>query len=185
LKQPKPKRCKVCKNEFIPKSSTAIVCSFSCALEYTEQQRVKKEAKLAKQTRQERTEAIKKLRPRGWYVKECQKVVNAFIRERDKDELCISCGKDRNGYDAGHYLSRSIRPELRFNEDNIHKQCKYCNNYDKGTVAAGYRDGIIAKIGLERVLALEAPHEPAKWTIPELEAIKKEYKAKLKALREI
>lgn len=184
MKQPKPKRCKICKNEFIPKSSTAIVCSFSCALEYTEQQRVKKEAKNAKQERQERIEAIKKLRTRGWYVNEAQKAVNAYIvKGRDFGKPCVSCGKHKPRYDCGHYLARSTHPELRFEEDNLANQCIYCNNYSKNAHHA-YRKGLIERIGIERVLALEAPHEPAKWTIPELEAIRKEYKNKLKELKQ-
>ena len=180
MKLPKLKKCRQCKQEFQPRSSTASLCSMNCAIEYSNQKRSKDERKLASQERQERREAIQKLKPRGWYVQQAQTAFNAYIRERDKDLPCICCGKFRQGWDAGHYLARSVRPELRFNEDNCHKQAKYCNNYNKGNAAAGYRNGLISKIGLERVLALEAPHPPAKWTIEELKALKALYKAKLK-----
>lgn len=185
IPKPKKKKCRICKTEFIPKSSTALVCSMKCAIEYSSKNGVKERAIKAKQERQERQQAIKKLRTRGWYVKEAQMAFNAFIRLRDDKLPCICCGKWRNGWDAGHYLARSIRPELRFNEDNVHKQAKFCNNYNKGRAAAGYRDGLIARIGLERVLALEAPHPPAKWTIAELKEIKRIYKEKLKCLKNL
>ena len=80
-------------------------------------------------------------------------------------------------------MARSIRPELRFHEDNIHKQCVYCNNYNKGRATGEYRPRLIARIGVERVEELEKPHSPAKWTIPELIEIKRIYTLKAKELK--
>lgn len=82
-----------------------------------------------------------------------------------------------------HYLSRGSHPELRFNEDNCHKQLKSCNGGSskyarKGrTVAEGYRARLIEKIGLERVEALEGPHEARRYSIEDLKAIKARYQA--------
>ncbi len=50
-----------------------------------------------------------------------------YIRQRDKDLPCISCNKSDAKWDAGHYLKAEIYTKLIFNEDNIHKQCSYCN----------------------------------------------------------
>jgi hypothetical protein len=180
LKPPKSKPCKVCKVPFVPRSSTQQVCSPQCAHSYAEVTRERKEAKEARIALKLGRE---KLKTHGDYVAEAQDAVNKWIKLRDRDQPCISCGQYRKAYDAGHYLARSIRPELRFHEDNIHKQCVYCNNYNKGRAAGGYRTGLILRIGHERVLALEAPHPPAKWTVDDLKQIRQTYKLKLKQLR--
>lgn len=174
-KQPKGKTCKVCKVKFIPARPLQSVCSPACGLAKAKQDRVKVERKNATQARQERRQALNKLKPKGYYVAQAQTAFNRWIRFRDDKLPCISCGEFRNGWDAGHYLARSIRPELRFNEDNCHKQCKFCNNYNKGRASAQYRPRLIERIGPERVEALEAPHPPVRWTIEELKAIRAEY----------
>ena len=179
----KLKVCKSCRCTFEPRTSLQAVCSQKCAQAYVEKNRDKVERQKATRERQERREAKEKLRTRGYYVQQAQIAFNRFIRLRDDKLPCICCGKFRQGWDAGHYLARSIRPELRFNEDNCHKQAKYCNNYNKGNAAANYRNGLIARIGLERVLELEKPHPPAKWTIDELKAIKTLYLNKIKELK--
>jgi len=73
-------------------------------------------------------------------------------------------------------------PELRFEEDNCHKQASYCNNYKSGNLAE-YRIRLIDKIGLERVEWLEGPHEPKRYRREDYQAIEAEYKAKLKKLQ--
>lgn len=185
MKPLKQKKCRECGKEFIPISSTAIVCSMGCAIEYSNKKHVKESVKKAKQERKNHRQALYKLKTRGYYVQQAQIAFNRFIRLRDDKLPCICCGKFRQGWDAGHYLARSIRPELRFNEDNCHKQAKYCNNYNKGNAAANYRNGLIARIGLERVLALEAPHPPAKWSIDDLKEIKRVYQEKIKRLNNV
>jgi hypothetical protein len=74
-------------------------------------------------------------------------------------------------------------PHLRFNEDNCHAQSKHDNQYKSGN-AVDYRQGLIARIGLARVEALEADQTPCRWTIEELQAIRDTYRAKLRALKE-
>jgi hypothetical protein len=59
------------------------------------------------------------------------KYFNAFIRERDKDNLCITCGK-RSVSDAGHFISCSFEA-TRFDERNVHGQCAHCNRYLYGS----------------------------------------------------
>lgn len=175
---PKPRlsKCKVCRTSFEKRSMAHITCSPACALELAAAAREKK----AKADYRARKEAVKS---RADWLKEAQDAVNAYVRERDAALPCISCGRHHQGqYHAGHYLSRGARPELRFNLDNIHKQCAPCNNHLSGN-AVLYRVGLIAKIGLERVEALEGPQEPAKYTIDDAKAIKALYRAKLKELK--
>ena len=188
----KPKKCKQCGKEFVPLRSTAIACSYPCAKAWVDARNAKLKAQKAKQEakidRQQTKERKEKLKTRNDYIKETQVAFNAYIRERDKDKPCICCGKPLGesqpggGFDAGHYRSTGSSPHLRFNEDNCHGQRKFCNNWRSGN-AVDYRLGLIARIGLERVEALEANNEPAKWSIDELKAIRDYYRKKLKELK--
>ena len=189
---PKQKRCKQCGKEFVPMRSTAIACSYPCAKAYVDaknakikEQKAKQEAKIERQLTKERKE---KLKTRNDWIKETQVAFNAFIRERDKDKPCICCGKPLGesqvggGFDCGHYRSTGSAPHLRFCEDNAHGQTKFCNRYRAGN-AVDYRLGLIQRIGLERVEAIEADNEPKKWTIEQLKELKQYYNQKLKLLR--
>ena len=172
---PKPKKCKICKNTFEPMRFAQIVCSMSCAIEHSRALNAKKEKKEIK-------EAKAKLKPRADYLKECQAVVNKYIRLRDKNEPCISCGRHHEGqYHAGHYRTVGAAPELRFNELNCHKQCSVCNNHLSGNLIE-YRRGLISKIGIDQVEWLEGKHEAKKYTIEEILDIKKHYQQKIKEL---
>lgn len=80
---------------------------------------------------------------------------NAFIRERDKDEPCISCGKYQvSGWHAGHYLSGGHHSGIRFNEFNVNKQCEQCNTHLHGN-QAHYREGLVGKYGELKVKEIE------------------------------
>lgn len=123
-------------------------------------------------------------------IKVAQREFNAFIRERDKDRPCICCGAPLFfstgaawGYDCGHYRSVGSASHLRFHEENAHAQRKYCNRHGAGR-AVDYRLGLIARIGLPAVEALEADNEVRKWTREELRGIAATYRAKLKELKE-
>jgi hypothetical protein len=78
---------------------------------------------------------------------------NASIRERDKDLPCISCGK-YNQLQAGHFYSAGHHELLRFEQDNVHGQCIKCNCDLSGNLIK-YREGLIKKIGIERVERLD------------------------------
>ena len=122
------------------------------------------------------------LKTKGDHAKEAQTAFNRFIRLRDEAQPCISCGSYHTGqYHAGHYRSVGSTPELRFEEDNCHKQCSVCNNHKSGNLI-NYRINLIKKIGLQRVEWLEGPHEPKHYTIEQLNEIKKHYRAKARLL---
>ena len=78
---------------------------------------------------------------------------NLWIRERDKELGCISCGS-YNQIQAGHYYSAGHYEMLRFNEDNVHSQCLRCNYFLSGNLTH-YRENLINKIGIERVEQLD------------------------------
>ena len=146
-------------------------CSVPCGSVLAEQKLAKKKRADAKVERVKTKEKLDKLKGRSKWAKEAQAAVNKFIRLRDADQPCISCGRYHQGsYDAGHYLSVGARPELRFDELNIHKQCVPCNQHLSGNVV-NFRKGLLIRIGAESVAYLEGPHEPKKYTIDELKAI--------------
>ena len=155
--------------------------------------------KEARAIHKKKKESLKK---HSEWLSDAQKWFNRYIRIRDKELDCISCSKTQQqvikndgwkvggAWDCGHYLTRGSRPELRFNEDNAHKQCKSCNggsgNFSSkaATVGKRYRIKLIDKIGIDRVeyLECEANFELKKPTIEELKEIIAKYKVKCKEI---
>jgi hypothetical protein len=186
----KPKRCRntECRQSFQPRNSLQVVCSPKCGLALAAIQRKRKEGELAKLDRAQNKEKREQLKTRGDYTKEAQQAFNEFIRWRDRvaGHACISSGKpldwSGNAVDAGHYRSTGSAPHLRFDERNCHAQSKHDNRYLSGN-AVDYRLGLIARIGLEEVEALEADQAPKHYSIEDLKAITREYRAKTKELK--
>lgn len=180
---------KSCRQPFKPISMTHKCCSAPCAAEYAKEVRVKKEAQEARlKTRREAEEKrehrkkVEKLKTRSEWLKDAQAVFNRYIRERDAEEACISCGKWVATYDAGHLRSVGAAPQLRFHEDNCHKQCVRCNQHLSGNQLE-YRIRLGQKIGADRVAALESDQSTKKYSIDDLKAIKAHYRDKLKELK--
>jgi len=172
--------------EFDPFNSLQFACSVPCALEYSRKKREgdgRRAEKAAKAKERKRNrEARVRLKTRSQWLAEAQHVFNAYIRQRDIRDNCISCGRNHSGqYHAGHYRSIGAAPELRFHEGNCHKQCAPCNNHKSGN-AIEYRIALVKKIGLDKVEELEGIHSPLKLSIDEIKAIKSTYKAKLKEI---
>ena len=170
----KKRKCKICKTSFSVKSNDHWYCDFDCAMAALKIQNDKK----WKKEKAKRKEALKTTQD---YVRELQVIFNKFIRLRDKGLNCISCNKPAKKENCGHYRSAGGNPELRFVELNCHLQCEYCNTYLHGNLI-DYRINLIKKIGLDKVEWLEGKHEPRKYTIPELKALKIKYKEKIKML---
>lgn len=178
----KPKKCRVCKAAFEPTSTLQQACGMLCALAMAKAHTSKLKAIARKEERKKLREAKAKLKTRAQWMKEAQAAFNAYVRSRDEGLPCISCGVfGPRKYDAGHYRSVGSNPAIRFDEDNCHLQCVPCNQFKSGN-AIDYRIGLLARIGEERVARLEGPHEPKKYTIEDLKAIKAEYTKKRKEL---
>jgi hypothetical protein len=176
----KPKTCKACGKEFMPARTMQAVCGPSCARKV-----VIKDRKDERRQTRARKEAIKTI---PQLIAEAQRAFNMFVRMRDQlaGHPCISSGRPLdwtgNGVDAGHYRSTGAAPHLRFNEDNCHAQSKKDNQWLAGN-AVDYRIGLIARIGLERVEALEADNAVKKWGREELVEIRDTYRAKVRELK--
>jgi hypothetical protein len=111
-------------------------------------------------------------------------VFNMYIRLRDKDLPCISCGQPLPfaGSHAGHFVSSTYTVH-RFNELNVNKQCPSCNLFRHGNLISYF-------IGLERKYSpivpreLEATkHTIKKYTAGELLELIEQYKVKVKEMQ--
>ena len=155
------------------------VCGWKCGLELTN---VTKEKSYKKETARMKRDF--KANDRSHQIKLTQTACNAYIRDRDKNEPCISCGTTKPDiqYCAGHFKTVGSNPALRFNPLNIHKQCnRYCNMALSGNVAA-YRERLIEKIGLDYVLWIEGPQDAQNWCIDDLKEIRQYFKEQTKLL---
>jgi len=174
------KRCKQCKQLFEPQyTSLQACCSPKCAIAFSKTE--KGHEHVQKAVKRETRELKKKAREndRSWWLKKTQEDFNKYIRHRDQGQNCISCGKPPKKANAGHYRTVGSCPELRFNEDNVHLQCEHCNSYRSGAIKE-YREGLLNKIGPERLAILEGPHDPKKYSIDELKRLRAHYKELLR-----
>ena len=186
-KTPKPKTCPICSTEYIPRSSLQKVChNYKCAIAFNKQRdaenAAREQRKRDKESRAKWRERKAEVKPLKHWEDLTQRVVNDYIRERDRDLPCISCGTWTTvQWEAGHFRSRGKASHLRYHEDNIHAQCHHCNVHLSGNQQQ-YRINLIAKIGAERVEALENNNTPHRYTREELDAIRKRYRALLREL---
>lgn len=186
VKGPRMRKCAVkgCANRFQPRNMTHKVCGADCAAVHAVAERKRLDAKVDRSRKQ----AVK---TRGDHIADTQEAFNALVRFRDRNETCISCptvlatlaDQPGGGYDCGHYRSRGSAPHLRFDFRNAHGQCKRCNRYRAGNVS-DYRIGLLDRIGMQALLDLECDQAGGGWTIPELLAMKADFKAQLRALKE-
>ena len=184
-------RCAHCRQKFESKRPGQIIHE-ECAADYVIAQREKEERKAEKQARmQARVERAETRRKKEKSLTLSQRKaraqvhVNAFVRLRDADLPCISCGRFHEGqWHAGHYRSRGAAINLALDPRNIHKQCQPCNTHLHGNAIA-YRAGLIARYGVEYVEALESANGSLHLTAEEVDAIRDEYREKVKELKKV
>ena len=174
----KNKTCRQCKGSFLPTRPLQSVCSPVCAIAQVSAKRTK--------ARDGAHRARKRAlldNDRSFQLKEAQKVFNQYIRLRDKELPCVSCGRYHEGqWHAGHYRTTAAQPALRFNEINCAKQCMPCNSHKSGNITE-YRINLIQRIGPKLVEWLEIDHkQPSKLTIDEIKGIRKYYQQAVKAM---
>lgn len=179
-------RCKNCKVKFEPKYFLQKYCmdKDDCIKAFAESRKTKFKAEIKKKENRELRAQKEACMTKGEWVELAQRVFNQYIKLRDKDEPCISCDTRNNvKYDAGHFWPTTYS-FLRLHPDNVHKQCSNnCNKHKHGNQGE-YRERLIKKIGLKRVLWLdENRHRKLEITIPELKEFIKEYKEKIKQFK--
>lgn len=182
----KAKTCPECKNSFIPTRAIQPACNtLECSISYADKVLAKSKAKLAKEERRDHREKLADSKKLSHWLALTERVAHAYIHVRDRGLPCISCGTTSTvQWEAGHWLTKGARPELRFVAEQINLQCHRCNVQLSGNQAA-YRLGLVLKIGEARVKELEGPHPPTKFTREALAAIRKEFAAATRQLEKI
>jgi hypothetical protein len=125
---------------------------------------------------------------------ELQKVFNTYIRVRDTKYdkptayfICISCNQPKglDQMNAGHFWPVGGHEAVRFDEDNVHGQCIYCNNFaSNGVVMQKYEAALLLKIGEKRFDTLAARRfNKSKLMAFEVELLIQTYNDKISKLR--
>lgn len=117
------------------------------------------------------------------------RVFSEYIRLRDSDDngycTCISCNKIAyyKDMDAGHYINRK-HMSTRYDEFNVHSQCRSCNRFDEGN-SVGYARGLINKYNgdiLDLLIAKKFNHN--KLHDFEAQALIDHYRVKIKEFKQ-
>lgn len=188
--RPKTRKCKQCKKK-VPVDSVCQkgLLAFCCVehlIEYSKSEAGRKTIK--RSIRQDTKEQLDRIKSRAVWLREAQAAFNAWIRYRDRNDACISCGsfptqKHGGTWDAGHYMDvgdAAAGSVLRFNTYNVHKQCVKCNRWSNSGVKRGYRNNLINKVGKPKVLELENTRGMKDYNIEKLKRIKSIFQKRLR-----
>lgn len=182
------------------KTPVGFFCDFDHAFKFGNDNKEKGRKKLSaakskEQTKKEKAERVriksklKELKPRKYWLDKLQLLVNQYITKvRDFNKPCCTCGASSPDikYDAGHFLTRGARSELRFELTNIHIQCSVkCNQHGSG-MRNEYEKFIISKYGQDHLEWLEcrSNHKSLKEQFPHWTDIEKEIIRYRKILRD-
>lgn len=180
------------------KTPLGFFCDYDHATKYGLNHKEKGRKKLVAKRNQEKqvidkakkakdTQRKKELRKRSWWLDTLQKLINQYVTKvLYPNELCYTCrrAKPDSVFNAGHCFSRGSRPELRFNLNNIRKQCVTCNLYESGRHKQ-FCDKLKVEIGEAEFLKLsdESKSKPLKEQYPHWTDIEKEIIRYRKILR--
>jgi len=129
-----------------------------------------------------KTQKIGLMTVQQWATK-AQASFNRYIRLRDENKGCVSCGVSLKGkkYDAGHFYNSNNHWSLRYDEANVHAQCVKCNRDLHGNLLE-YRQKLKQRIGAMELERLEMQaKETRKYTREELQAIHEKYLLRCKS----
>lgn len=195
---PTVKKCRQCKSPFSPWSTTQVVCSPKCALEYNKAQEEKKAARQKKSNR----EAVRKLN-RGnlkWQHKHTQASFNKlrrlqefkWFKDRDLEPECISCGGKNKTWTCGHFITVGGNGDLRYDPKNTFLQCWWnCNQNKSGNIQGtaterGFKRGLIERFGEQEGQAIidycESYHEQKNYTCDQLEEMRTDFNRQIREL---
>lgn len=170
-------KCKQCKRVFTPFNSTIKVCGYNCAIEWGKLH--PKKTSIKRVSSQIKSEAKEKLETYSQRVNKVKVIFQKWIRERDKDLPCISCGTTKaSSWHASHFKKAELYSGVIFNELNVWRACSKCNIYLNGN-ELNYRKNLVKKFGSKIVEQLEDLADKTrnyKYTSDELQQIKTKYK---------
>jgi hypothetical protein len=193
MRKPSRRTCKICKTKFTATFANVWWCCPEHGYEYSQQLLAKKliesERKRKQEAQQERRELkIRKvaLKTKPQWKKEAQAAFNRYVRLRDSGLPCISCGatptqKLGGTMDCGHYRSRGAAAHLAFNLHNTAGQCVHCNSHKSGAQKE-FEQGLIERIGKDKVEVINNDNSTRKFDIPYLQRIKSIFTRKARAL---
>lgn len=168
-------KCKQCGKQFTQFNSLNKVCGFKCAIELGKLKPVKVDIpkSIVKDLKKIHRES------RSYLLKEAVFWFNKYIRNRDKDKGCISCGKPLqiHNTDAGHLWSAGGHAYLKFDEFNVNGQCSRPCNKDLSGNINNYRINFVKRYSQQLLDELDSKaHIQKKWTEDELKEIILKYK---------
>lgn len=73
------------------------------------------------------------------------RLFSLMIRTRDADKVCISCWRNVNGLQAGHFVPRKIL-STRWHPWNVNGECPSCNGFNAMHLL-GYSQGLTERLG--------------------------------------
>ncbi len=123
----------------------------------------------------------------SWLKINIRTVCHDYIKLRDKGLPCVSCGSPwTSDHQAGHLYKAELFSMLKYDERNIHNQCKKCNIFDNGNESM-YHAAILSRISIDdydelKRIASQEKQTNFKWDRQELEKIRNYYKLKIKQL---
>ncbi|MGQ3894976.1 recombination protein NinG [Enterobacter hormaechei] len=197
MRKPTRRTCKVCKEKFTASFANVWWCcpehGAIYAMELRAKEKVKAEAKCIRERKEKEREERRDLKARKVALKtkpqwrsEAQAAFNRYVRLRDAGKPCISCGrlpeqKFGGTMDCGHYRTRGAAAHLAFNLHNTAAQCVYCNR-DRDGAQKAFEQGLIERIGAEKVEAINNDNSVRRFDIPYLQRIKSIFTRKARAL---
>ena len=185
--QTKNRKCSYCKKKVPAESALRSGLRAFCCMEHL-MAFAKSEAGQAviqKAIRQDTKEQLERIKTRSNWLSDAQDAFNAWIRWRDRDKPCISCGRDHQGqYHAGHYRTTAAASHIRFHGWNVHKQCAPCNNQKSGNIVE-YRINLVRRIGEEKVRWIEENNETRRYDVEYLKRLKRVFQKKLRISKKL
>jgi hypothetical protein len=176
-------KCKICNDTFVktrPIQPTCLssTCMYAYAIAYANK-RIERKKKAENKVLKE------KLKTLTQYESEAKKEFQRFIRKRDENLPCISCGTFQTDlWDGGHFKKAELYSGVIFDEMNCHRQCRKCNRFLGGN-ELNYREGLVKRYGIDYVLEIEERAlrlKKHKYSREDLIALKNLYKEKIKFL---
>lgn len=183
--------CIHCRKKFTQKTFNYRFCEstpecLAAGKEFQLNARIKSALNKVRSDKDEKFKAMKEnIKTLSQYEADAKKSFQKFIRLRDKDFNCISCGgNEKDLWDGGHFKKAEIYSGVIFNEMNCHKQCRKCNRYLNGNELM-YREGLIKRYGEDFVRLIESLANDTrqhKFTKEQLIAKKLQYDIKIKEM---
>lgn len=141
MKPPKPKKCKVCGNEFNPFKSTERVCSMQCALSGAK-------VVVRGQNKAAVDKVVKELKAKNtdWREK-LQVKLQEIARLIDYGQPCLAKGNKPKQTHGGHIWSKGAHSNIALNLHNIHRQSAQSNHFQSDDRLM--HQGVIREYGQE------------------------------------